>query len=96
MQLKLTIGESLPSAVHSSQYSILVSCNKCGGLHDAGISVTLGDGPIDKQSVGDFYGEKILPKGLANLTTNSLTCPRTGKQSTQKNRHQIFLVPTRS
>jgi hypothetical protein len=96
MQLKLTIGKTLPSAVHSSQYSIFVSCNKCGGLHETGISVTLGDGPVDKQSVGDFYGEKSVPRSLANLTNNSVTCPRTGKQSTQKNSHQIFLVPTRS
>lgn len=98
MQLKLKIDETVPSTVPSStrQYGISVSCNKCGGLHETGISITLGDGPVDKQSLGDFYREKSLPKGLANLTNNTVTCPRTGKQSTQKNSHQIFLVPSRS
>jgi hypothetical protein len=61
-----------------------------------GISVVLEDGPIDKQSIGALYNGKILPKNLADLTSNSVTCPKTGRQSTQKNNQQIFLVPPKS
>jgi len=96
MQLKLKIEETVPSAVRSvlAPYRVLVFCNKCGGLHETGISVTLGDGPPDKRSLADFYGENGLPKSLAHVMNHSVTCPRTGRQSTQKNSHQIFLVPS--
>jgi len=98
MQLKLKIEETVPSAVRSvlAQYRILVFCNRCGGLHETGISVALADGPADKRSLADFYGEAGLPKSLAHVMSNSVTCPRTGRQSTQKNSHQIFLVPSSS
>jgi hypothetical protein len=98
MQLKLKIEDTLPSAVGGvlATYRVLVFCNKCGGLHETGISVTLGDGPSAKRSLGDFYGEKELPKSLAHVMNNSVTCPRTGKQSSQRNSHQIFLVPSSS
>jgi hypothetical protein len=92
MQLKLAIGDNVPSAVISStaQYNIFVFCNKCAGVHDMGISITMEDGPVDKQSIGAFYDGKNLPKSLASLTSSSITCPKTGKQSTQKNHHQTF------
>jgi hypothetical protein len=91
MQLKLAIE----GTVHSTtEYSIVVTCNKCAGLHEMGISVTMENGPVDKQSIGDRYDGKGLPKSLANLTTTNISCPKTGRQSTQKNLHQIFLVPT--
>lgn len=98
MQLKLAIQEAPPSAAHNStgQYSIVVSCNKCAGVHEMGISVTMENGPADKQSIGDLYDGKSLPKNLANLSQNSVTCPKTGRQSTQRNNHQIFLVPTKN
>jgi hypothetical protein len=54
------------------------------------------DGPTDQQSIGDLYQGKTLPKSLADLTNRSITCPKTGKQSIQKNNQQIFLVPTPS
>jgi hypothetical protein len=60
-----------------------------------GISVAMAEGPADKQSIGDFYAGKTLPKSLADLTSRSITCPKTGKQSIQKNNQQIFLVPTK-
>jgi hypothetical protein len=89
MQLKLE------GAVHSTtEYSIVVTCNKCAGLHEMGISVRMENGPVDKQSIGDLYDGKTLPKNLANLTNTSISCPKTGRQSTQKNHHQVFLVPT--
>jgi hypothetical protein len=98
MQLKLAIDEAAPSTAHKStaQYSIVASCNKCNGMHDMGISVTMENGPASKQSIGELYDGKSLPKNLANLTNTSISCPKTGRQSTQKNNHQIFLVPTKN
>ena len=98
MQLKLAIQEASPSTAQNptSRYSIVASCNKCAGLHDMGISVTMENGPAGKQSLGDLYDGKSLPKNLANLTQSSVTCPKTGRQSTQRNNHQIFLVPTKN
>jgi hypothetical protein len=96
MQLKFPIEEAQPSRPHNStaQYSIVVACNKCGGLHEMGISVTMEKGPAEKQSVGDLYNGKSLPKSLADLTNTCISCPKTGRQSMQKNLYQIFLVPT--
>ena len=98
MQLKLNMGESVCSTEKRSraQYRVVVSCNKCGGEHEMGISVVLDDGPFDKQSVGAQYRGKTLPKCLADLANNSVTCPKTGRQSTQKNNEQIFLVPSKN
>jgi len=98
MQLKLAIQETPSSTAHNllSQYSIVASCNKCGGMHEMGISVTMENGPTDKQSIGALYDGKSLPKNLANLSQNSVTCPKTGRQSTQRSNHQIFLVPTKN
>ena len=98
MQLKLGIQEAPPLTARNSmsQYSIVVSCNKCAGVHEMGISVTMENGPAQKQSIGDLYDGKSLPKNLANLSQNSVTCPKTGRQSTQRNNHQIFLVPTKN
>lgn len=94
MQLKFAIEGVVPSAHNSTaQYSIVVACNKCAGLHEMGICVTIPNGPVEKQSVGDLYDGKSLPKSLANLTDTSISCPTTGRQSTQKDLHQIFLVP---
>lgn len=60
-----------------------------------GISVAMEEGPTDKQSIADFYEGKPMPKSLAELTSRSITCPKTGKQSIQRNNQQIFLVPTK-
>jgi hypothetical protein len=94
-QLKLEVEAALPSAVRNStdQYSIFVSCNKCAGVHGAGISITIENGPVDKQSIGDFYSGKSLPKTLATLSNQSFSCQLTGRQFIQKNTKQIFLVP---
>jgi hypothetical protein len=91
MQLKLDIDGTVPFI---TEYRIVANCNKCAGLHEMGFSVTMEDGPVDKQSIGDLYDGKSLPKSLATLTSTSVSCPKTGRQSTQKNLHQIFLVPT--
>jgi hypothetical protein len=96
MEAKFPIEEAPASRQHNStaQYSIAVACNKCGGLHETGISVTIENGPVAKQSVGALYEGKSLPKSLADVTNTSITCSKTGRQSTQKNLHQIFLVPS--
>ncbi len=98
MQLKLNIGEAVPSTEKRShvQYRVVASCNKCGGVHEMGVSVVLDDGPFNKQSIGAHYKGKTLPKSLADLTNNSITCLKTGRQSTQKNNDQIFLVPSKN
>jgi hypothetical protein len=92
MQPKLAV----PTITHNSiaQYTIVVACNKCAGLHETGISVAIPNGPIEKQSIGDLYVGKSLPKSLADLPNTSISCPKTGRQSMQKNLQQIFLVPT--
>jgi hypothetical protein len=85
---------ALEGIVHSTtEYRIVVTCNKCAGLHEMGISVPMENGPVDKQSIGNLYDGKGLPKSLASLSSTSISCPKTGRQSTQKNLHQIFLVP---
>jgi hypothetical protein len=98
MQLKFAIDETAPANARNStaQYGVAVVCNKCAGIHEVGLLITLEDGPVAKQSIGDLYDGKSLPKSLANLANTSITCPRTGRQSTQKDLHQIFLVPTKS
>jgi hypothetical protein len=95
MQGKSLAEEVLPLN-STAQYRILVVCNKCGGLHEIGIAVTIQDGPTEKRSLGEFYEQKSLPKSLADLTNTGISCPKTGRQSIQKNLHQIFLVPNRS
>ena len=35
------------------------------------VTVILKEGPIEKQSIGDLYDEKTLPKNLADLTSRS-------------------------
>ena len=95
--MKLGIQEAIPPTQKSSvQYSTLALCNKCGGTHDMAVSVVLKDGPIEKQSIGHIYNGKTLPTNLAALTSRSISCPRTGRQSIQKDKHQIFLVPVKN
>ena len=98
MQLNRTISSAVYATAMNSQtlYGVLVTCNKCGGVHEMGISVVLEDGPFVKQSIGALYKGKPLPKKLADLANNSITCPVTGRQSTQKDSQQFFLVPPKS
>ena len=98
MQLKLGIQDSIPSPTKrlAVQYSLVALCNKCGATHDMAVSVMLNDGPIEKQSIGHVYNGRTLPKSLADLTSRSVSCPKTGRQSIQKDKHQIFLVPAKN
>ena len=95
--MKLGIQEAIPPTQKPSvQYSTIALCNKCGGTHDMAVPVVLKDGPVEKQSIGHIYNEKTLPTNLAALTSRSISCPKTGRQSIQKDRHQIFLVPVKN
>jgi len=98
MQLKLGLNDSIPPATKNLavRYSLLARCNKCGATHDMAVSVVLNDGPIEKQSIGHVYNGKTLPKSLADLTNHPVSCPKTGRQSIQKDKHQIFLVPAKT
>src|SRR5262247_2491652 len=98
MQLKLGIQDSIPSPTKNVavQYSLLALCNKCGAMHDMAVSVVLNDGPIQKQSIGHVYNGRTLPKSLADLASRGVSCPKTGRQSIQKDKNQIFLVPAKS
>jgi len=98
MRLKLGIEEAMPPTTKNSatQYSIFALCNKCGGTHDMEVSVILKDGPVEKQSIGHVYKDRNLPESLAKLSRMSNTCPATGRGSTQKDNHQIFLVPAKT
>ena len=95
MRLKTGINEALPSTARNSarQFSVFASCHKCAGVHETGISITMEHGPVDKQSIGDFYNGKSFPKSLASLSSTILTCHLTGRQFIQKDTRQIFLVP---
>jgi hypothetical protein len=98
MQLKFGIHDSIPASTKNLavQYNLLALCNKCGATHDMAVSVMLNDGPIEKQSIGRVYNGKTLPKSLADLTSRGVSCPKTGRQSIQKDEDQIFLVPAKN
>ena len=98
MQLKLGLNDTIPPSTKNLavQYSLLALCNKCGATHDMAVSVVLNNGPTEKQSIGHVYNGKTLPKSLADLTSRGVSCPKTGRQSIQKDKNQIFLVPAKS
>jgi hypothetical protein len=98
MQLKLGMEQARSSSAEKAmtRYTVIAFCNKCGGMHDTGVSIMLKDGPAKRQSICEAYKEKSVPQSLANLSNVSITCPTTGRGFTQKDDHQIFLVPAES
>jgi hypothetical protein len=78
-----------------AEYDVFAVCNACGDLHPLGISVTLDDGPANKQSIADAYEDKNLPPSLAALKDRRVYCPKTGRQYSQRDTKKIFLVPRR-
>jgi hypothetical protein len=98
MQLKLGIKDQIPQSRRSSaaEYNIFALCNKCGGTHDMGATVILKDGPVEKQSIAQMYKDGNLPANLSKLSSQSVTCPATGRRSAQKDNQQIFLVRAKS
>ncbi len=75
------------------QYDVYVFCDLCGDVHRMGVRVSLEDGPVKKESIGDLYAGKELPPNVAELMNNQTTCPKTGRPFAQKDNKQVFLVP---
>jgi hypothetical protein len=73
--------------------AIFVSCNKCGRIHDTGISLMMQHGPDRKQSLADLCNGNVS-EYLTDLCNPLITCPWTGKQFRQADKQKIFLVPT--
>ena len=76
-----------------AEYAIFVLCIACGDLHPMGISVTLDDGPTEKESIANSYAGKDLPPTVAGLKNKRVYCPKTGRQYSQNDNRKVFLVP---
>ncbi len=79
-----------------AKYNIFALCNACGDLHPMEIFVMLESGPTSKQSIGDRYRGRELPAELAALRDKRVYCPKLGRQYSQKNEKEIFLIPVES
>jgi hypothetical protein len=74
-------------------YSVHFFCNECSEVHKRReIILPLDDGPSVIASIGATYAGKELPTILANLGANVLSCPKTGKLTSQKDNYKVFLV----
>jgi hypothetical protein len=53
-----------------AQYDVFVFCKVCAGVHEVGTTVTLTDGPVERQSIGHAYTYegKCIPPKLGFLT----------------------------
>jgi hypothetical protein len=76
-----------------ADYDIYFYCEKCKQPHPMGIKIPIKGGPPIKRSVCAFYAGKQVPPEIAALIDSQVLCPKTGKMYTQKDLHQIFLVP---
>jgi len=74
-------------------YAVYVFCNECADTHGMEIGVDLNDGPPKRESIGDTYAGKELPKKIVELMSNYTLCPKTKRFFLQKDNHQVFLVP---
>lgn len=75
-----------------ANYRVVAFCDHCTDSHDYPIAIELSDGPIDKESIGNYYAGRDLPESVANVVGNQITCTTTGKPLMQKNNYQIYLV----
>ena len=75
------------------QYDVYALCNQCASVHPMGIGIYLNEGPLDKQSIGDIYQQKLRPPQVQALKFHKTLCLKTGKTFTQEDDNQIFLVP---
>lgn len=75
-----------------AQYDVYVFCNDCGDTHPMDIRISLDDGPVDKDSIGNLYAGKELPLNIVSLENNFVLCPKTKKHYIQKDNNQVFLV----
>ena len=76
-----------------AQYKVYVFCNHCSDVHPMPIGINLDNGPVEKTKLRDLYSGEELPKNIARLLNNKVTCPNSGKLFTQKDNDQVFLVP---
>jgi hypothetical protein len=74
-------------------YGVYVFCDECGEVHPMGIAIELSGGPVEKASIGDVFQGRELPENIAQLTHNTIICPKTRKPVLQRNNDQVFLVP---
>jgi hypothetical protein len=79
-----------------SLYDIYVYCNECRNEHPMGMIYCIEHGPAEKLSLGGIYQGTPLPPQAQAVEVHKTLCPKTGKGFTQKDRKQIFLVPTSS
>jgi hypothetical protein len=78
-----------------ADYDIYFYCEECKKIHPAGKKIPIKGGPPVKRSVGAFYAGKQLPPKIADLIDSQVLCQKTGKMFTQKDIHQIFLMPVK-
>jgi hypothetical protein len=76
-----------------ADYDVYFYCKECKQTHPLGIKIPFKGGPPMKRSIGAVYAGKKLPPKIVSLIDRKMLCPKTGKMFTQKNIHQIFLVP---
>jgi hypothetical protein len=75
-----------------ARYRLQVSCHLCGALHLLPVAYALRDGPPEKQSIAEAYGENV-PNLLAFISSNVVECPTTGRRFAPQNSWQVFLLP---
>ena len=76
-----------------AKYSVHFFCDECSEVHPMKINLVLDDGPAAKESIGNTYAGRDLPPQVATLSNNKITCPNTGRLTSQENNNQVFLVP---
>ena len=76
-----------------AKYRVVFFCDECSGVHPVGVAIRLQDGPAHKESIGDFYAGRKLPPEVATLVNNQVTCPKTGRMTSQRDNNQVFIVP---
>lgn len=65
-------------------YSVHFFCNECSEVHPFGFDLSLDDGPAENASIGDTYAGKELPPEMVMFSNNRVTCPNTGRLTSQK------------
>jgi hypothetical protein len=78
-----------------AQYDLFVFCKVCAGVHEIGTTVTLTDGPSERESIGHAYTYqgKCIPPKLGFVLHTPITCTKSGTSFVQEDPSQMFLVP---
>ena len=75
------------------KYDVFASCNACGDAHSTGISINLA-GAIKKRSIATAYRGKNLPRHLATLKQERVSCPNLRRHYPQTDYRQFLLGPS--